>query len=113
MPPAKSLVCSGTAHDAQANHMLVNREEASVQRASQMFLQQVEDSRRKYAFEVEELKVPKQLSRYNAHPILTWPQPEMRHKAILPGDATLLCLPGSHFPAYSPPVDAGRSMQVG
>ena len=47
-----------TAHpDAQASYRLSNSNEASVQRASQLFLQQVEDSRRKYAFEVEELKV--------------------------------------------------------
>lgn len=32
-------------------------DEAAVQRASNLFLQQVEDSRRRYAFEVEELKV--------------------------------------------------------
>lgn len=32
-------------------------QEAAVQRASTLFLKQVDDSRRQYAFEVEELKV--------------------------------------------------------
>lgn len=38
-------------------------EDAAVQRASNTFLQQVQDSRRRYAFEVEELKVCKLISR--------------------------------------------------
>ena len=45
-------------------------EEAAVQRASNLFLQQVEDSRRRYAFEVEEMKVrfmPARLTRSTAY----------------------------------------------
>lgn len=58
----------GTAHsDAQASHRFSNSNEASVQRASQLFLQQVEDSRRKYAFEVEELKVCSALAWQYSH----------------------------------------------
>lgn len=58
----------GAAHsDAQASHRCSNSNEASVQRASQLFLQQVEDSRRKYAFEVEELKVCSALAWQYSH----------------------------------------------
>lgn len=59
---ARQCLHSGTTHlQAQANHR-PNTDDAPVQRASQLFLQQVEDSRRKYAFEVEELKVKPGLS---------------------------------------------------
>ena len=47
----------GKAHVILPSSRQQNGEEVAVQRASNLFLQQVEDSRRRYAFEVEELKV--------------------------------------------------------
>lgn len=44
-------------HAATGTSRQQDGEDAAVQRASNLFLQQVEDSRRRYAFEVEELKV--------------------------------------------------------
>lgn len=43
--------------NAQPGSRQQESEDLAVQRASVHFLQQVEDSRRRYAFEVEELKV--------------------------------------------------------
>ncbi len=43
--------------NAQPGSCQQESEDLAVQRASVHFLQQVEDSRRRYAFEVEELKV--------------------------------------------------------
>ena len=44
-------------NNAQPGSRQQESEDLAVQRASVHFLQQVEDSRRRYAFEVEELKV--------------------------------------------------------
>lgn len=57
-----AVVCSyctgsGVAPAMMASSRQQDGEEAAVQRASTLFLQQVGDSRRRYAFEVEELKV--------------------------------------------------------
>ena len=53
-----NIKCPGTGKfAAMATSRQQDGDEAAVQRASSLFLQQVEDSRRRYAFEVEELKV--------------------------------------------------------
>ena len=66
----KCLHCAGIAHATLASSRQQDGEDAAVQRASTLFLQQVEDSRRRYAFEVEELKVRLKTARETRIPSL-------------------------------------------
>ena len=69
---AKCSYCTGNgiAHATMASSRQQDGAEAAVQRASTLFLQQVEDSRRRYAFEVEELKVRPKTARDVFNPSL-------------------------------------------
>lgn len=68
--PKCSYCTTGNAHAVLASSRQQDGEDAAVQRASTLFLQQVEDSRRRYAFEVEELKVRSKTARETPIPSL-------------------------------------------